>query len=192
MATTLINGNVGTNIAALFSNPLGTLTNAQTSQLPVNLTLPFSLSPGTGGALKCNQVLSLQGTIATTAHTDIDLYANGAATDALGNAVTMAVVKFLFIQNLGNSAGGSVEADALKIGSISATTQWTSFFVTNADGIILPGPLAASSTTSFLMVCCNGSSAYAVGASTTNHLLRLTSTGSNTIGYNVIAFGSTS
>lgn len=185
MATVLNNLNANVSIASAISSAVGSL---GSSTFPFSKVINFALGNGSGAALLGNQMIALSGTIAGGAHTDVDLYANSAAVDAVGNAVTMTVVKFLFIQNLGS--GTPVEADVMKIGAIGATTQWTSFFGVNTDSIILPGPLGASGL-SFLMVGANGATAYAVGNSSTNHLLRLASTGANTISYNLVAIGAT-
>lgn len=179
-----VSGNLNLQVSATLSSAIGTV---GTTQLPIQLLQQLAFTNGTGAG-KANQLLVLQGTIATSSHVDVDLYANGSVSDAVGNALTMAVGKLLIIQNLGSAT--PTEADTMTVGGTTATSAWTSFLGTNADSIKLPGPDSAGKST-FICVGGSGSTAYAIGASTTNHLLRISNTGANTITYNVILIGAT-
>lgn len=159
---------------------LGTL---GTTNLPLSIQQIFTFINGTGAGAS-NQVLALQGTLVGTAHVDIDFYANGSVADAVGNAMTMAVLKMLIIQNLGVISAPAVEADSMTIGGEGSTASLTSLLGTNTDSMTLKGG-------GIFIIGGNGAAGYTVGASTTNHKLRIAGVGANTITYNIIAIGAT-
>lgn len=146
-----------------------------------NLALPSSLtqnfSNGTGAA-KTNQLWFSTRTIAGSATEDINVY-TPSATDALGNALTIATVKVLFIQST-----TTVETDYLSIGGKGTTAGWTSFLADNTDIIKLLGGAT-------LCAIAPGIAGWVVGASTTNHLLTITNSGSGSVTYNIAIIGAT-
>ncbi len=202
MSTTLTQCTIsGGLLAALQGSAIGTLiTPAQQIQLSTLLNLAFA--NGAGASMQANQFYMVSGTIASSGHTDIDLYAFGGANDLMGNALTMAVCKALFIQNQGISTGVSanfLEADTLIVGNEGTTAAWAGgspgFFGANTHTITLPSPPAngAVAQGGQIIAVAPGATGWPVGSSTTNHKLRLTSgASSNTIRYNLIAIGATS
>lgn len=154
-------------------------------QLPINLPQLINQQFANGGAAAnlANQFYSVTGTLSASGAADIDLYAFGGATDIGGNVYTNAKIKFLFFQLIG-VVGTVFEADYVILGNKGTTAGWTSFFGTNTDsGKIYSGGA--------FMLLDPGATAYAVGSSTTNHLLTLTA-GANTgiVTYNLIVIGS--
>lgn len=160
-----------------------------------NPTLPISfpglinlvLTNGTNAANKVGPFYSTVGTLAASSTVDIDLYALGGATDIGGNAFTMAKLKFLFFQLIGATV--PVEADYVILGNKGTTAGWAgsgSFFQVNTDsGKIFTG--------GFVALGDPGATAYAVGNSTTNHILTLTSgANSGPVTYNFITAGTNS
>jgi hypothetical protein len=174
-------------IIGLVSATVGLLTQQQAIQL-FNILNP-TLGSGTGAG-NVNQFFQTQATLAASTSIDYDLYAWGGALDGGGNALTMAKAKLIIVQNLGVVAN-PVEADVLSIGGKGTTAGWTAGFGTNTDTAKILSPAAVGGQPgTFLLV--NFGAGYTVGASTTNHILTLTS-GANTgvITYNIFALGST-
>jgi|ERR1035441_2824997 hypothetical protein len=164
-----------------------TLTGAVQNSALLNLLL----TSGVAAAGKISQIFAQTYAIVNGAAQDLDLYALGGGNDLVGAAYTNAVLKVLIIQNLGVTSTPA-EADYLTIGGDTTTAACTSILGTNADSIKLPGPATALLTPTF-MLCVPGATAYAVGASTTNHKLQLASGNSGkTINVNVIILGATS
>lgn len=156
-----------------------------TSNFAANLNAALAaLQNGTGAANVCNQIYYSQRSLATSTSETIDLYSPplGSGTDAFGNALTIAHVKILIIQNLGS--GTPVEADVLTIGAGGSTAQCTSILTPNTSGLTLPGLGCVILTTP-------GAIGYLVGSSTTNHTLKIANGGAGTTSYNIWIIGST-
>lgn len=193
MAATTVTANFLTSLVALASAVKGLGTQQEAFTLPQLINL--GLISGNTGALKVDQLYQAQGTLAASASVDIDLYAFGGALDAGGNAYTNTIVKLLIFRNFG-VAGATVEADYIKLGGKGTTAGWTSWLGTNTDTVkVLSGPATATNPTltpGFLMIGDGGATGYAVGASTTNHILTLTA-GANTgtVAYDIIVVGAT-
>ncbi len=137
-----------------------------------------NLTSGTG-ANKCNQIYYGQRTLASTANETLDIY-NPATADALGNAFTIATVKMIVIQNT-----AAVEADSLTIGGTGSTAGWTSWLTPNTATAVIPGG-------GCFIAIAPGATGYVVGASTTNHQLKvLNNSASNSVVYNIWIIGAT-
>jgi hypothetical protein len=179
MSTTVSPCNLNVSLVLNESAPQGSATN---TILPA-LNLPFNLNSlvntvfaaGTGTG-KVNQFWTDVRTLNATTE-DINIYAPGTGTDAMGNTLTIACVKFLFIANL-----DTVEAHTLTVGGKGTTAGWTSWLTANTYTLTIPGG-------SFV---CVGDPlvGFTVGASTTNHLLTMTT--SNNSNYMIAIVGSTS
>lgn len=171
----------------------GLATQAQPITLPQLVQL--GLISGNAAALKIDQLYQTTGTLAASATADIDLYAFGGALDGGGNALTMATIKLLIFINYG-VPGATVEADYIKLGGKGTTAGWTSYFGTNTDTVkIFSGPATSTNPNpnpGFHIIGDGGATGYAVGASTTNHILTLTA-GANTgaVSYGLIVAGAT-
>lgn len=169
---------------------------AASSSIAIPSMVNLSLIAGVAGDGKVNQAIQLTGTLAASASVDIDLYALGGALDAGGTAYTMAIVKALVFQNFG-VRGATVEADYIKIGGKGTTAGWTSAFGTNTDTLkIFSGPATTvnpTPTPGTVILIDSGATGYAVGNSTTNHILTLTAgANSGTVTYSLILVGATS
>lgn len=177
---TKVSGNFGLSLVNFLIQDLkGLSTIATPINFPQLVSIPFTT--GTNAANLTDQFYQASGTLASTATVDIDLYAFGAVTDGAGNAITLAKLKGLIF--ILDGAATPVEADYVILGNKAATSGWTSFFVANTDSgkIYTGGGIALWSP---------GAAAYAVGASTTNHLLKLTAgTNSGTVTYRIFAWG---
>lgn len=194
MAATSVTSNINLSFVANALAAIGVATQGQSISLPSLIN--EQLTSGAGAAGKVNQFYQTQATLAASSTVDIDMYAFGGALDAGGNAFTMATVKVLVVQNLG-VAGAVIEADDLFIGGKGTTAAWISPFNANTDKLKI---MSGRATTAAInpnpgtqLLVCSGATGYVVGASTTNHILTLT-TGANTgaITYNIFVLGATS
>lgn len=144
--------------------------------LPSGLANAFTTS-GTG-ANKCNQLWFSTRTLAGSATEDINVY-TPSATDAVGNALTIATVKILYIQNT-----STTETDYLSVGGKGDTSAWTSFLADNTDIMKILGGAT-------VCAIAPGATGWIVGASTTNHVLKITNSGSGSVTYNIAIIGAT-
>ena len=147
--------------------------------LSMALQLINSAFTGGTGAGKCDQFYSTSLSIAASSSTDFDIYTGGGYTDIGGNAVTMAKLKILAV--LFDGPATPNEADTITLGGKGSTAQLTSLFTGNSDSIILKSGAA-------LILCNTGNTAWAVGNSTTNHILKI-ATGSNSAAVTVRLVG---
>jgi hypothetical protein len=181
MATTLKNVSLAVSLT-------GQLTGAATVT-PYTLQFPLAFATlvnqlftsGAGAAAAVNQAIISARSLTATSNETLDLYAFGAANDVVGNAITLATIKIFIVQNT-----AAVEADSITLGQIGSTAQWTSFMSPNTAGLIIPGG-------GCICMFAPGATGLVVGASTTNHQLKVVNnSASNTVAYNIIAIGATS
>jgi hypothetical protein len=150
------------------------------AQFPLTLPsiLANSFATSGTGANKCNQLWFSTRTLASSASEDINVY-TPSTTDAVGNALTIATVKVLLIQNT-----SLVETDYLSVGGKGTTAGWTSFLADNTDIIKILGG-------STICAIAPGAVGWVVGASTTNHLLTILNSGAASVTYNIAIIGAT-
>lgn len=159
------------------TNPLDQSTPTDTKTLTITAG---SFTSGTG-LNQVNQLWHDRRTLASSASENIDLYDFGPSNDSLGIALTQVKLKVLCIYNRILTAG-----ENLKIGGEGSGASWQSFFQVSgsasdtAGGILGPGGL-------FLIV--NPSLAAYTVADTSNHLLKITNSGSGGIDYDIIVMG---
>ena len=150
---------------------------------------------GVAQVLGLNQAGFVSGTIAASSSTHINMYTLGGYTDAAGNAMTLACIKYLMLINLGATSGTGAESDTLVIGNY-ASTAWVG--VLNSTGTItLPGYVGTGSAAgspypSFALLCATGAAAFACPSSGNLNLQLANGGSANTIGYQIWALGSTS
>lgn len=145
---------------------------------PIDLPqlIATSFTNGTG-ALAANQIYIAQRTLTATSTEDINMYDFSGALDPVGNAITMAGIKLLIIQNT-----ATVAADTLTIGNKATSAAWTSIFNDNEDRVKIRGGGS-------LILLAPDAAGYAV-VNSTNHLLKiLNDSASNSVTYNIIAIG---
>lgn len=178
MATTVTGGVTGglNFTAASVVSATASLSSQFLLSLPTALANTFATS-GTG-ANKVNQLWFSTRTLASSATEDINVY-TPSANDALGNAMTIATVKVLYIQNT-----SATETDYLSVGGKGTTAGWTSFLADNTDIIKILGGAT-------VCAIAPGSTGWVVGASTTNHLLTVTNSGAASVTYNIAIIGAT-
>jgi hypothetical protein len=152
---------------------------AGTLQYSPLIQLALALASGTGAG-KANQLYVGQVTLASSVSTTINVHAPGA--DPNGATTAYANVKALIIQSIGN-AGVITEGDVLAFGGQGDSTAWTSPFGSNADLINVNGGAT-------LILYDGGANGYVVGTST-NHVLKVTNNGSNSVTFNIIIVGAT-
>lgn len=193
MSATLVTGSVTAGVNFTASAVIGLAPQGQTLNLPSLVNLLFS--SGNAAALKIDQFYQVTGTItANNAGVDIDLYALAGALDAGGNAFTMATVKYLAFLNYG-VPGATLEADYIMLGGKGSTAGWTSPFNANTDKLkVYSGPATATNPTptpGFVILSTAGATGMVVGASTTNHILTLSTPAGNsgTCSYSLILAG---
>ena len=180
---------------------LSAINGLSTSQFPLILQslVNINFQSGAGAANKVNQIYSAYVSLTAASAQDLDIYALGGGNDPVGNAYTLAVVKFIFLANLGQGSvtngvftqTAPVETDTIEIYGDSTTAALTSLLLTNASGIILPSPSAIGAPPPFFMVGQPGVNGWAVGSSTTNHKLQLIANTHNQVAQLIIV-GATS
>jgi hypothetical protein len=183
-------GSVNASISLQLTNVLTLGISSFPLALPAFIAGTLANGVGIG---KANQLYQAQILLANGTPQTLDLYAYGAVTDAVGNAFALTNIKMMAFQNLGVS-GTPVETDTLTIGGTSSSAALTSFLLTNASGIIIPGPSGtpSSQNTPTALFWAPGDVGWTVGASSTNHELVFTSNASgHTILVNIYIIGST-
>lgn len=166
-------GTINLNLQALITAALAITGQTANAQMPV--VISQTLAAGTGAG-QINQIWATSGTLAASGTLDLDLNAPG-VTDAVGNALTFARVKAIFIQN-----SNALEADSLVVGNKAATSGWTSFISPNTGQISVPGG-------GFIMTCTPGATGQTVTSNSVNKFLHLANPGGNAIVYNIIILG---
>lgn len=180
--STTVNANVTVAITGLMT---GSAVLGNQPQYPFNFTPLISavLAAGTGAALKINQAVTYQGTLATNSNATLNLNTLG-TTDNVGGTVNMLQVKLFYILHQGVTIGAPLETDTLTV-EPGASNGFTTYLGASST-LILPGGSSNLSVSP-------GAVGWAINASTGMNL-KLVSGASNsgTTNYQIILLGSTS
>ena len=173
--------------ATIKASITGTYTNALTNSggnvaLPFSKAITIAITDGTT-TNKADVFWSATGRALSGASSeDVDMYdlasfdiGTGAGENALGNAVTMADIVLVFVQNASTSTGN------LTIGNKNAATAWQTPFNSSDTGAV--GPLKPGG---FFMLGSGADPAFPV-TDTSDHLLTMTS--SATLTYDIYIIG---
>ena len=112
--------------------------------------------------------------------------ANNAPTGGTGGG-TVRVTLTMGVVAQGGAA--YVDADVLTVGGLGTTAAWTSLLASNTATLSIPSGTATIPGT--LGPVSSGGTGWAVGSSTTNHVLLCTNSGSNPLTYQLVVVGST-
>ena len=175
--TISMNGNVNAT--------LGNVVGLDTIYDTVLVQLAMSLNTGTGDS-KANQMFTDQRTLAPGASIVTDLVTFSGSNDKVGNPLSMANIKFLYIYNYGTvpGQGANNESQTLILGGSPAGARgWTS---------VVNGTVTLNGTSGWLLWD-PGASGYAVPSGSGNNLFKITNpSGSASVQYNMLVVGATS
>lgn len=145
---------------------------------PFSLSIQQALAEGVV-ANQFNRVFADTRTLASGANERLSMYNFGGApvTDPVGQPLTLSRVVLLLIRNKNTTAGNT-----LVIGNDATSAAWVSPFTANTQTILIEAG-------GFLLLVAPSLAAYPV-ANTTNHLLKILNSGSGSIDYDIVVFGS--
>lgn len=173
MATSL-SSTAALNLSWTFINPIDLTTPRDAGALALTLA---ELTNGTG-ANAANTIWHDQRTLTTATSENIDVYDFGGGTPSpLGTAIANAKVAVCLIQN-------THAADSLTVGGESSTAAWNSPFGAS-DTATMTIPAGGT-----LLLVAPSATGYAV-ADTSNHLLKISNPGANSVTYKIVVIGAT-